>query len=94
MEGALRLDQVDAAAAPVAEVAGPSEPIVVPLDIAAERWPELVESKLGSIVSGDDPFVARNDAAWSGGAFVYVPAGQRLDAPVLLTAVQEAGERA
>ena len=94
VEGAQRLDQVDAAAGPPAGVAGPSEPIVVPLDVAAERWPELVQSKLGSIVAGEDPFVARNDAAWSGGAFVYVPAGQRLDAPVLLTAVQEAGERA
>jgi Fe-S cluster assembly protein SufD len=93
VEGALRLDQVDATSAPADETAGPTEPIVVPLDVAAERWPELVESKLGSIVAGEDPFVARNDAAWTGGAFVYVPAGQRLDAPVLLTAVQEAGER-
>jgi len=94
VEGARRLDQVDAATASVEDVAGPTEPIVVPLDVAAERWPELVEHHLGSIVSGEDPFVARNDASWTGGAFVYVPAGQRLDTPVLLTAVQEAGQGA
>ena len=42
---------------------------------AAERHPELVERHLGSIVAADDPFVARNDAEWTGGPFVYVPRG-------------------
>ena len=72
----------------------PDEPVVVPLSVAVERWPELVESRLGAIVDAEDPFVARNEAAWHGGAFVYVPRGQRLDAPVLLSVVQEAAQTA
>ena len=38
----------------------------------------------------DDPFVARNDGAWRGGALVYVPRGKRLEAPALISAVQDA----
>ncbi len=34
--------------------------------------------------------VARNDAAWRGGAFVYVPKGQRLEAPAQIAAVHDA----
>jgi Fe-S cluster assembly protein SufD len=40
------------------------------------------------VIGAEDPFVARNEAAWRGGAFVYVPAGARLEAPVELSAVQ------
>ena len=64
---------------------------MLPLDEAAERHPELVERHLGTLVAADDPFVARNDAAWQGGAFVYVPRGTILEAPILLSAVQAAG---
>ena len=45
---------------------------------------------LGSLAPGDDPFVARNDSAWRGGALVYVPRGKRLEAPALIAAVQDA----
>ena len=38
----------------------------------------------------DDVFVAANDAGWAGGAFVYVPRGVRVEAPILLTAVTAA----
>jgi Fe-S cluster assembly protein SufD len=66
-------------------------PIVAPLAEAAARHPDLVERHLGTVVSSkDDLFAARNEAAWVGGAFVYVPRGVRLEAPVLVTAVQEA----
>ena len=42
-----------------------------------------------------DVFTAANDAAWTGGAFVYVPRGVRVDAPILLTAIADAaGTRA
>ena len=71
----------------------PTEPVVTTLAAAAERYPELVQERLGSLVAPDDPFVARNDAAWRGGAFVYVPAGKRLDAPVQIEAIHDA-ERA
>ncbi len=62
----------------------PSDPVVMPLELAAEKFPDLVEPRLGALVPADDPFVARNAAAWSQGVFVYVPAGKRLD-PAHLT---------
>ena len=34
--------------------------------------------------------MARNERGWTGGVFVYVPRGKRLEAPALITAVQEA----
>ena len=80
-------------AEPLFEVEAPEtvgEAIVMPLDEAAERHPELVQRHLGTVVASEDPFVARNEAAWSGGAFVYVPRGAILSAPILLTAVQSA----
>ena len=45
---------------------------------------------LGSLAPSDDPFVARNDGAWRGGALVYVPRGKRLEAPAQIAAVQDA----
>jgi Fe-S cluster assembly protein SufD len=90
--GARRIDQVDALT-----IAGDDDgrasaggPLVLPLAEAAERFPELVEPHLGSIVSGDDVFVAANEAAFTAGVFVHVPRNQTLDAPVLLTAIQAA----
>jgi Fe-S cluster assembly protein SufD len=72
------------------EAAG--EPIVMPLAEAAERFPDLVEPRLGSLVPSDDPFVARNAAAWEQGVFVHVPAGKTLAEPLRLAVRQaEAG---
>jgi Fe-S cluster assembly protein SufD len=62
------------------------EAIVMPLDEAREAHPDLVERYLGSVVSSDDPFVARNEAAAGEGWLIYVPRGVKLE-PVLLTAV-------
>jgi Fe-S cluster assembly protein SufD len=64
------------------------EAVVMPLDEAAREHPELVERHFGTVVSSEDPFVARNEATLRGGALVYVPAGVKLDAPILLTAIQ------
>ena len=50
--------------------------------------------RLGSLAASDDPFVARNDAAWRGGAFVYVPAGKRLEMPAQIAAVHDADNAA
>jgi Fe-S cluster assembly protein SufD len=95
-EGSARVRQVDslsldAAAAGPEEPPGTgpgTEPAVLSLDAAVERYPDLLSAHLGSIVPADDPFVARNEAVWRGGAFVYLPRGARLEAPVALTAVQ------
>jgi Fe-S cluster assembly protein SufD len=43
---------------------------------------ESVRERLGSVVSSDDPFVARNDAEWSEGAFIHVTAGKALEEPI------------
>jgi Fe-S cluster assembly protein SufD len=51
---------------------------------------ELVERHLGSVVPSDDIFVARNDAGFRGGAFVYVSPGVVLETPILLSAIQSA----
>ena len=64
--------------------------IVKALGVAAAEHPELVEPYLGTIVPADDVFVAANDAGWACGAFVYVPRGVRVEAPVLLNAVTAA----
>jgi Fe-S cluster assembly protein SufD len=67
-------------------------PVILPLTLAVERHPELVEPHLGEVVSleGSDIFVAANDASWTGGAFVYVPRGVKVEAPILLTAITAA----
>ncbi len=97
VEGALHLEQVDGtslAGASDADAADTKQPIVLPLDVAAERFPELVEGRIGSVVADDNYFAARNSSEWSGGAFVYVPRGATLEAPVLITAVQASNQTA
>ena len=89
-DGGIQLDQVDAVSAVTHDPESASEPLVLPLDVAAERFPELVGKHLGTVVASDDPFVARNERGWTGGVFVHVPRGKRLEAPALVTAVQEA----
>jgi Fe-S cluster assembly protein SufD len=59
--------------------------MVMRLDEARDAHPELVERHLGTAVSSDDPFVARNEAAPGDGWLVYVPRGVKLE-PILLTA--------
>jgi Fe-S cluster assembly protein SufD len=83
-----RLDQVDAACSEGAAVE--DGPVVLPLSVARERHPELVEPHLGRVVAADDVFTRWNDDAWDGGAFVWIPRGVRVEAPILLTAVTAA----
>jgi len=89
-EGAVTLGQVDGRVLETPD-AVEDGPVVLPLTLAVERHPELVEPYLGTIVAGDqDIFTAANDANWTGGAFVYVPRGVRVDTPILLTAIADA----
>jgi Fe-S cluster assembly protein SufD len=88
LDGATRLDQVDGAVSDGAAVE--AGPVVLPLSVARERHPELVEPHLGRVVTADDVFTRWNEDAWDGGAFVWVPRGVRVDAPILLTAVTAA----
>jgi len=91
--GAIRLTQVDGETVLV-EGELPEGVIVAPLAEAAARHPDLVEKRLGSVVAPDDIFAARNEAGFSGGAFVYVPEGVSVDAPIVLTVAQEADRSA
>jgi Fe-S cluster assembly protein SufD len=89
-EGAVTLGQVDGRVIETPD-AVEDGPVVLPLTLAVERHPELVEPHLGTLVEGDlDVFTAANDADWTGGAFVYVPRGVRVDTPILLTAIADA----
>ena len=85
--GAVLLEQVDNAFADPLEPP-PNGALVMSLAAAAQEHPELVEQHFGSIVAADTPFVARNEAGWQGGAFVHVPRGVVLDAPIVVTVVQ------
>src|SRR3954451_4314827 len=71
------------------EVPTAEGPIVMPLAAAAERYPDLVEAHLGSVVTQQTPFTARNDAHWTDGSFVYVPRNVELDAPIVLSTLHE-----
>ncbi|MGH2868983.1 MAG: Fe-S cluster assembly protein SufD [Solirubrobacteraceae bacterium] len=83
------LEQWDGLQTPAHGQGLPDGVIVAPLEQAASEHPELIERHLGSVVSAqDDMFVARNDAGFQGGAFVYVPRGVVLTTPIVLTAVQ------
>jgi Fe-S cluster assembly protein SufD len=80
----LELDSFEPGRASVAGLNGdrdPGLPVVTSLAEAADRLGDLLEGSFGSIVSTDDPFVARNEAGWSDGLLVYVPRGQRLARP-------------
>jgi Fe-S cluster assembly protein SufD len=72
------------------ESAPPEGVIASTIERAADEHPELIERYLGSVVTDEDLFVARNEAGFQGGAFVYVPPGLVLDQPILLTAIQTA----
>jgi len=65
----------------------PSGVIVSTIEQAADDHPELLERYLGSVVTDHDIFIARNEAGFRDGAFVYVPRGVVLEQPILLTGV-------
>jgi Fe-S cluster assembly protein SufD len=95
---ALEVVQIDGTmldgATPAPPEGMPTEPIVTTLAAASELYPELVRERLGSLAASNDPFVARNDAAWRGGAFVYVPANTRLEGPAQIEAIHDADHAA
>ena len=89
LEAVAELRQVDGDEATLTGTL-PDGVIVMSLEQAADEHAELVQRHLGTVVDADDVFVARNDAGFRGGAFVYVPAGVALTEPILLTAIHAA----
>jgi Fe-S cluster assembly protein SufD len=64
----------------------PAGVLVMKLDEALEKHPELVERHLGQHADfKSHPFVALNTAFWRDGAFVYVPPDVVVEEPIRLT---------
>lgn len=57
--------------------------IFVDTDTAVREYPNLVREYFGTIIPPyDNKFAALNSAVWSGGSFVYVPAGVHVEIPL------------
>jgi Fe-S cluster assembly protein SufD len=65
-----------------AEVRGAEGAIVLSLGEALANHADLLHERLGSLVSIEDPFVARNEAEWRDGVLVLVPRNVRLTEPI------------
>lgn len=53
------------------------------IDDALQKYPNLFKKYFASVVApGDNKFAALNSAVWSGGSFIYVPKGVKIDLPL------------
>src|ERR1700678_1442352 len=53
------------------------------MDTAVKEHPEIVRKYFGKIIPpNDNKFAALNSAVWSGGSFIYVPPGVKVDQPL------------
>lgn len=52
-------------------------------DTAVRKYPELVKKYFGKVVPySDNKYAALNTAVWSGGSFIYVPKGAKIEKPL------------
>ncbi|MBM4436317.1 MAG: Fe-S cluster assembly protein SufB [Actinobacteria bacterium] len=57
--------------------------IFLDMDSGLREHPEIVREYFGTVIpNGDNKFAALNSAVWSGGSFVYVPAGVKVEIPL------------
>ena len=57
--------------------------IFLDTDTALKEHPEIFKEYFGTVIPpGDNKFSALNTAVWSGGSFIYVPKGVRVDIPL------------
>jgi Fe-S cluster assembly protein SufB len=57
--------------------------IFVSPDQALQEYPDLMREYFGTVIpSEDNKFAALNTAVWSGGSFIYVPPGVKVDVPL------------
>ncbi len=57
--------------------------IFISMDEGLQRFPDIVKDYFGKLVpAADNKFAALNTAAWSGGSFVYIPAGVEVSMPL------------
>jgi Fe-S cluster assembly protein SufD len=93
--GAHHLGQVDGRVIDGGEGLEDDGLLVLPLTLACETHADLVHEHFGTVVDAEqNVFTALNDAGWTGGAFVYVPRGVRVEAPIVLTAISDADHTA
>jgi len=53
------------------------------MDTGLREHPELVKQYFGTIIpANDNKFAALNSAVWSGGSFIYVPEGVKIEVPL------------
>lgn len=53
------------------------------MDEALEKYPEIVREYFGKLVpAADNKFSALNSAVWSGGSFIYIPKGVKVELPL------------
>ncbi|HVB61125.1 MAG TPA: Fe-S cluster assembly protein SufB [Ktedonobacteraceae bacterium] len=57
--------------------------IFTDMDTALRLYPDIIKEHFGSVIPyTDNKFAALNSAVWSGGSFVYVPRGVRVEIPL------------
>jgi Fe-S cluster assembly protein SufB len=57
--------------------------IFLDMDSGVREHPELVKKYFGTIIPyNDNKFAALNSAVWSGGSFIYVPPGVKVEVPL------------
>lgn len=57
--------------------------IFLDTDTALKEHPELFQEYFGTVIPvGDNKFASLNTAVWSGGSFIYVPKGVKVDIPL------------
>jgi Fe-S cluster assembly protein SufB len=57
--------------------------IFLDMDSGVREHPELVKKYFGTIIPyNDNKFAALNSAVWSGGSFIYVPPGVKIEVPL------------
>jgi Fe-S cluster assembly protein SufB len=57
--------------------------IFTSMDEAIQKYPDIVKQYFGKLISAaDNKFASLNTAVWSGGSFVYIPAGVEVAMPL------------
>lgn len=57
--------------------------VFLDMDSAVNAYPDLVKKYFGTVIPfNDNKFAALNSAVWSGGSFIYVPEGVKVEIPL------------
>ena len=57
--------------------------VFLDMDSALREYPDIVKRYFGTIIPpNDNKFASLNTAVWSGGSFVHIPAGVKVDVPL------------